>query len=257
MEVKKLMLERGRFKVQDRAQTRFWEDVWIGQEPLMKRFPSLYNIMRKKNATVAQVLSTTPLNVSFRRALVGDNWARWLQLVGSILNVSLCEQLYLSILSPARPGLPMNVIGRAWAEILKPAKKHLARARPEMLFLVVLHYKMCGRPAQARAQPDPKIKARCVQWDGHGQDFFRPEITEIFFSPSRNRPGPKNAQVYEQQDSFIWTSSKCFSVKAMYKDLMVGNASHVNLDAWKAKIPLKIKIFFGIYGMVLYRLKTI
>jgi hypothetical protein len=29
----------------------------------------------------------------------------------------------------------------------------------------------------------------------------------------------------------------------MYKDLMVGNASNVNLDAWKAKIPLKIKIF--------------
>jgi hypothetical protein len=137
MEVKKLMLERGRFKVQDGAQTRFWEDLWIGQEPLMQRFPSLYNIVRKKNATVAQVLSTTPLNVSFRRALVGDNWARWLQLVGSILNVSLCEQ----------------------------------------------------------------------------------------------------------RDSFIWTSSKCFSVKAMYKDLMVGNAYNVNLDAWKAKIPLKIKIF--------------
>jgi hypothetical protein len=52
MEVKKLMLERGRFKVHDGAQTRFWEDLWIGEEPLMKRFPSLYNIVRKKNATV-------------------------------------------------------------------------------------------------------------------------------------------------------------------------------------------------------------
>jgi hypothetical protein len=29
----------------------------------------------------------------------------------------------------------------------------------------------------------------------------------------------------------------------MYKDLMVGSASHVNLDAWKAKIPLQIKNF--------------
>jgi hypothetical protein len=75
MEVKKLLLERGRFKVQDGTQTRFWEDLWVGQEPLMKRFPSLYSLVRKKNVSVAQVLSTTPLNVSFRRALVGENWA--------------------------------------------------------------------------------------------------------------------------------------------------------------------------------------
>jgi hypothetical protein len=32
------------------------------------------------------------------------------------------------------PGLPTNLTGRAWAEILKPAKNFLARARPEMLF---------------------------------------------------------------------------------------------------------------------------
>jgi hypothetical protein len=53
----------------------------------------------------------------------------------------------------------------------------LAQARPEMLFLVVLHYKMRGRPAQARARPEPgpKIEARRVQWDGHGQDFFGPK----------------------------------------------------------------------------------
>jgi hypothetical protein len=91
MEVKDLVLERGRFKVQDGAQTRFWEDLWIGNEPLMKRFPTLYNIVRKKNASVAQVLSTSPLNVSFRRALVGENWDKWLQLVGSILHVQ-CNQ---------------------------------------------------------------------------------------------------------------------------------------------------------------------
>jgi hypothetical protein len=93
--------------------------------------------------------------------------------------------LYLSILSPARPGPlarpgpgpPTNLTGRAWVEILKPAKFFLARARPEMLFLVVLHYKMCGRPAQARARPEPgsKIEVRYVQWDGHGQDFFGPK----------------------------------------------------------------------------------
>jgi hypothetical protein len=95
------------------------------------------NIVRKKNATVAQVLSTTPLNISFRRALVGDNWAKWLQLVGSILNVHLGEQT----------------------------------------------------------------------------------------------------------DTFMWTKSESFSVKAMCNDLVVGNAPRLNLVTWKAKVPLKIKIF--------------
>jgi hypothetical protein len=42
-------MERGRFKVQNGTQTRFWEDLWIGNEPLMKKkYPALYNIVRKK-----------------------------------------------------------------------------------------------------------------------------------------------------------------------------------------------------------------
>jgi hypothetical protein len=36
MEVKKLVLERGRFKIQYGTRTRFWEDLWIVSEPLMK-----------------------------------------------------------------------------------------------------------------------------------------------------------------------------------------------------------------------------
>jgi hypothetical protein len=63
-----------------------------------------------------------------------------------------------------------------------------------MLFLVVLHYKMRGRPAQARPrpEPDPKIEARHTQWDGHGQDFSA-RNNRNFLSPAR--PDPKNAQV--------------------------------------------------------------
>jgi hypothetical protein len=71
MEVKDLVLQRGRFRVHDGSQTRFWEDLWLVKEPLMVKYPSLYRNVRKKNLSVAQVLSTTPLNVSFRRALVG------------------------------------------------------------------------------------------------------------------------------------------------------------------------------------------
>jgi hypothetical protein len=36
MEVKKLVLKRGKFKVQDGTQTRFWEDLWLGKEPSME-----------------------------------------------------------------------------------------------------------------------------------------------------------------------------------------------------------------------------
>jgi hypothetical protein len=71
MEVKDLVLQRGRFRVQDGSQARFWEDLWLGKDPLMVKYHNLYYIVCKKNVSVAQVLSTTPLNLSFRRALVG------------------------------------------------------------------------------------------------------------------------------------------------------------------------------------------
>jgi hypothetical protein len=49
----------------------------------MIKYPSLYNLVRKKHASVAQVLSTTPL---FQKSISGENWEQWLSLVGSILN---------------------------------------------------------------------------------------------------------------------------------------------------------------------------
>jgi hypothetical protein len=76
---------RGRFLVQDGNQIRFWEDLWVGDKPLMRKYPTLYNIVRKKNVTVAHVLSTTPLNISFKRAIVGRNLTQWLELVGRVV----------------------------------------------------------------------------------------------------------------------------------------------------------------------------
>jgi hypothetical protein len=87
--------------------------------------------------SVAQVLSTTPLSVSFRRALVGDNWDKWLHLVGNVLSVHLNDH----------------------------------------------------------------------------------------------------------RDSFSWTSSKTFTVKSMYNDLVLRVGTPVNCWTRKASIPWKIKIF--------------
>ena len=63
----------------------------MGQKPLSQQYPSIYNIVRRKNQTVANSLSTMPLNISFRRALVGDKLRLWHELVSKILSVTLSD----------------------------------------------------------------------------------------------------------------------------------------------------------------------
>jgi hypothetical protein len=46
----------------------------MGNEALMVKYPSLYQIVRKKQVSVASVLQSIPLNISFRRALTGNGW---------------------------------------------------------------------------------------------------------------------------------------------------------------------------------------
>ena len=81
MEIKEQFFQRGKFQINNGEQTRFWEDLWLGNKPLMQQYPSLYNIVRRKNQTVASVLSAIPLNISFWRALVGDKLRLWHELV--------------------------------------------------------------------------------------------------------------------------------------------------------------------------------
>jgi hypothetical protein len=71
---------------------RFWEDSWISPHPLKTLFPSLYNIVRKRSASVRSVLSTIPLNVAFRRSLMGVNLQAWNNVVAMVANVQLRNQ---------------------------------------------------------------------------------------------------------------------------------------------------------------------
>lgn len=89
MKIKELFLSHGRFVTNRGINVRFWEDKWLGDFSLEHRFPSLYYITRRKHATVANVLSSTPLNVSFRRGLQGDTLRQWNSLVALVLDVSL------------------------------------------------------------------------------------------------------------------------------------------------------------------------
>jgi hypothetical protein len=65
MKVKDQFIAGGSFQIRSGSEARFWEDVWLDDKPLRLKYPSLYSIVRRKDATVAQVLSTIPLNVSF------------------------------------------------------------------------------------------------------------------------------------------------------------------------------------------------
>jgi len=92
MKVKEEFLSLGKFDLGDGSQVRFWEDSWIRPRPLNSLFPALYNIVRKKSASVRTVLSTTPLNVAFRISLVGVNLQAWHEVVAMVADVQLTKQ---------------------------------------------------------------------------------------------------------------------------------------------------------------------
>ena len=92
MNVKECFMDFGLFKVKDGSQTRFWIDTWLGNKPLKDKFPALFNIVRRKQDSVAQVLSSTLLNISFRRNLVGANLTNWHRIVASLQVIHLTQE---------------------------------------------------------------------------------------------------------------------------------------------------------------------
>ena len=58
--------------INDGSQVRFLEDSLLGNSPLRDQYPKLYNIVRKKQDTVADVLSTQIPNLSWHRDLIGN-----------------------------------------------------------------------------------------------------------------------------------------------------------------------------------------
>ena len=55
MKVKDTFLNHGSFHLNNSNQIRFWEDKWIGNHTLREQYPNLYNIVRKKHATVVDI----------------------------------------------------------------------------------------------------------------------------------------------------------------------------------------------------------
>jgi hypothetical protein len=70
----------------------FWEDIWLGDTSLANQYPSLYDIIQRKNFLIANVLSHSPLNIEFKRVLNGNKWNAWLHLCQRLMEVNLSNQ---------------------------------------------------------------------------------------------------------------------------------------------------------------------
>ncbi|KAG2589913.1 hypothetical protein PVAP13_5NG333001 [Panicum virgatum] len=87
------------FQIHSSEQIRFWEDTWFGNSTLRSQYPNLYNTVPNKHATMANVFSAIPLNISYRRPLIGDKLLEWQSLVAKIAQVNLNEGKYIFIWS--------------------------------------------------------------------------------------------------------------------------------------------------------------
>jgi hypothetical protein len=73
IKVNESFLDLGRFQLGNGQNISFWEDRWLGNSTLKELYPSLFAITSKKHISVASIFNTVPLNISFRRGLVGNN----------------------------------------------------------------------------------------------------------------------------------------------------------------------------------------
>ena len=71
---------------------RFWGDTWLEETPLAKQYSILYNIMQRKKDYLGTVFQLIPLNIQFRRLLVGERWNSWMHLVRRLIDVQLSDQ---------------------------------------------------------------------------------------------------------------------------------------------------------------------
>jgi hypothetical protein len=92
MKVKNEFLCFGTFLIKNGSQVRFWEDTWLGNSTLREQYLSLYNIARHKHDTIAEVFSTSPLNISWRRDLIGCKLTAWNDLVPRLSNNVLSQE---------------------------------------------------------------------------------------------------------------------------------------------------------------------
>ena len=89
MKIKEEVLACGSFEIKYGKQTRFWEEH-LGGPKAIQRSVSI-NLQHSSHALVVSALSSEPLNILFRRALVDKKHQEWLDLIVEITNINLVE----------------------------------------------------------------------------------------------------------------------------------------------------------------------
>jgi hypothetical protein len=89
MPSKKFFFRFGSFSINDGSQIRFWEDKWLGNMPLSKQYHVLYKIVLHKSDTIATVMATSPLDVTFRRDLINPRLVAWNILLQHLASIQL------------------------------------------------------------------------------------------------------------------------------------------------------------------------
>lgn len=67
----------------------FSEDKLLGTATLREQYPALYRIVRGKTDTLAQVLSSSPTDVSLQKDLVGPHLTSWQHMLSHLDSVNL------------------------------------------------------------------------------------------------------------------------------------------------------------------------
>lgn len=78
-----------KIKVSSGTQTRFWRDVWIGENALKVIFKSLYSCCTDTEIFVAEALQTPGVRLNFRRAFGPGEMGEWEDLLALVREVQL------------------------------------------------------------------------------------------------------------------------------------------------------------------------
>lgn len=70
----------------------FWEEHWIGDQPLCSKFPRLYGLVKSKFVSVADVFNSDWDCVTFRRSFREETFEMWTQLRMLCLPVQLTDE---------------------------------------------------------------------------------------------------------------------------------------------------------------------
>jgi hypothetical protein len=92
MKVKQDFLRFGTFTIRNCSQVRFWEDIWLSTSTLRDQYHCVFHIARHKHVSVADVFSTSPLNLSWRRDLICHKLVAWNDLITRLANIILSEE---------------------------------------------------------------------------------------------------------------------------------------------------------------------